>query len=601
MALFLAVTTLGSVVTACTPKPDSAQPTFEALAAAMESRDVEGIASNADEDAAGAVFAETFDGLQADGLSIEVEDFRQDESVAYADYSMTWSLPRDREFRYESSMTLSKVDGQWAARWQPSIIHPELGANQHLELRAEEAKRASVVSSDGVALMEPGLQYRLIVDTGRLKDTRPVAGRIASAIAAVSTPDNRVEQIDAAALAKRLDKAEGNYSVAVYPEGEGQEISEILDGEDAIRVNEEPAMVTRDPGFAPDLMQRINREIGDDVEGTRGWNISVVNEHGAAQKSIEYHAPEPAPAIKVGIDYDVQRAAEQAVNLQAGSEAMMVAIRPSNGDILAVAQTPQADKQGDIALSGQYPPGSVFKIITAAAGIEDQGLAGNSIVPCPGTMNIFGRTVVNYNGFGLGSVPLTQAFARSCNTTFADISTQLEEGKLQEIGKRFGIGLDYEIPGLTTVTGSIPVGETPLERTEAGYGQGADLASPFGFALVSSTVAAGATPVPSLLSRDETKVSEKVPAPRKETVEQLRAMMRQTVVNGTASGMQASGEIFGKTGEAEINDGSHSWFTGFRDDDIAFATLIVRGGGSEAAVAVSDSFFQNLDRLRTDS
>jgi cell division protein FtsI/penicillin-binding protein 2 len=64
--------------------------------------------------------------------------------------------------------------------------------------------------------------------------------------------------------------------------------------------------------------------------------------------------------------------------------------------------------------------------------------------------------------------------------------------------------------------------------------------------------------------------------------------------------MQANGEIYAKTGEAEINEGSHAWFTGYRDDDIAFATLVVLGGGSETSVSITDAFFQNLDRFRSE-
>ena len=74
---------------------------------------------------------------------------------------------------------------------------------------------------------------------------------------------------------------------------------------------------------------------------------------------------------------------------------------------------------------------------------------------------------------------MRQAFAQSCNTTFAEVSTNLKEGELKNTGKEFGLGLDYEIPGLTTITGSIPEGKTPLDRTESGYGQGTDLVSPF--------------------------------------------------------------------------------------------------------------------------
>ncbi len=59
-------------------------------------------------------------------------------------------------------------------------------------------------------------------------------------------------------------------------------------------------------------------------------------------------------------------------------------------------------------------------------------------------------------------------------STFAEVSTNLKEGELKNTGKEFGLGLDYEIPGLTTITGSIPEGKTPLDRTESGYGQGTD-------------------------------------------------------------------------------------------------------------------------------
>ena len=72
-------------------------------------------------------------------------------------------------------------------------------------------------------------------------------------------------------------------------------------------------------------------------------------------------------------------------------------------------------------------------------------------------------------------------------------------------------------------------------------------------------------------------------------------MAAVTGPGGTAGGMSAGGDIRGKTGEAEINGGSHSWFTGYRvEDDIAFATLVVLGGGSEAAVALTNTMLANL-------
>ena len=192
---------------------------------------------------------------------------------------------------------------------------------------------------------------------------------------------------------------------------------------------------------------------------------------------------------------------------------------------------------------------------------------------------------------------LESAFAHSCNTTFADISTKLAPGELAQIGKQFGLGLDMKIPGLDTITGSIPEGEEPLDRTEAGYGQGLDLASPFGMALVAATAAHGAMPVPYLIQGAKTELSEAPGAMPPEAVGQLQQMMAAvTAPGGTANGMSAGGDIRGKTGEAEINGGSHSWFAGYRaDDDIAFATLVVLGGGSEAAVAITDRMLHNLN------
>ncbi|HCM80199.1 MAG TPA: cell division protein FtsI [Corynebacterium stationis] len=595
VSLLCAVTFAAGTAVACTPKPVTADPTVDSIIEAMESGEPLGeyFDKSAEVDD---VFSSTYEGLQAESVDVELHGIDQDESRATANYTITWDLPRDRELSYDTSMVLTKANEEWTGRWQPSLVHPQLGANQHLELRSIPAERASVISSDGVELMRPGLQYRVVADMSQVESVRAFAGKIAGAIAEAGG-----KAPDADDLASQMREVDGNFSVGLYDENVGKKLQARFTDDRQVRINEEPALVLRDEGFARDLMSRVSNLVSDDVNGTNGWSVDVVNDEGASFTQVLEHAPDPSPAVRVSIDYDVQRAAEEAVNLRADSQTMMVAIRPSSGEILAVAQTEAADRDGDVALSGQYPPGSVFKIITAAAGVDKQGLNSGSIVPCPGTMDIYGRIVTNYNSFSKGDVPLIDAFASSCNTTFADMSTKLEPGELANEGKQFGLGIDYEIPGLTTMTGSVPEGETPLERTEAGYGQGYDLASPFGMALVSATVANGRTPVPTLVSTEETKVSETVEPPSEHVINELRAMMRQTVTSGTAAGMQASGEIFGKTGEAEINNGSHAWFTGYRsDDDIAFATLVVLGGGSETSVAITDSFFQNLDKNRAE-
>jgi cell division protein FtsI/penicillin-binding protein 2 len=176
---------------------------------------------------------------------------------------------------------------------------------------------------------------------------------------------------------------------------------------------------------------------------------------------------------------------------------------------------------------------------------------------------------------------MSRAFASSCNTTFAELSARLPPRGLTQAATRYGIGLDYQVEGITTVTGSVPPTVDLTERTEDGFGQGRVLASPFGMALVAATVAAGKTPVPQLI------------AGRPTMVDALRPMMRLVVTNGTAKEIAGCGEIYAKTGEAEFAGGSHSWFAGYRGD-LAFAALIVGGGSSEYAVRMTKVMFDSL-------
>ena len=585
---------------ACTPRPDTADPVAVDFLEAWDNQDYEAFTGITDQaDLAATTMQTTYAGLQAEDVELTLGDVQSREAIATATYTVTWKLPRERELTYDASMTLTKMGDEWTVRWQPSLVHPQLGANQHLELRAVNAQRASVISSDGVPVLQPGTTYRILVDPAESSDAAAAVKRVATSLEQAHARDPRVPRIDAEEVVSQL--GDTPYSLATVDETLGREMEQELAGVPGIVFNDEAAMVSTDPSFAPDIVSRVARIVDEELDGSNGWRVSIVTANGAVIDDVVYHAPELAPSVRISLDHDVQRAAQEAVDMRQEMQAMLVAVRPSSGEILAVAQTREADKDGNIALMGMFPPGSTFKIITAAAGIQNQGMTPGTPVPCPGTMNIFGRVVTNYNGFSLGTTSLDRAFASSCNTTFADMSTRLAPGELQDVGKQFGLGIDYQIPGLDTITGSVPEGETALDRTEAGYGQGLDLASPFGMALVAATAAAGRTPTPVLISGHETTASEQPPAPDPAAISQLQSMMASVVNGGTARGMQQTGgQVYAKTGEAEINEGSHSWLTGYREDDIAFATLVVLGGGSETATAITDRFFIRLDEMRTE-
>ncbi|AKK03397.1 penicillin-binding transpeptidase domain-containing protein [Corynebacterium epidermidicanis] len=591
---------VAATVTACTPKPDVADPVIREFLQALEQGDVEKAAQLTDNpDATRTAVQESIDGMQAEGLRAELLRVDNQDTLATATYRLDWRLPRERNFDYEAQVAATKIKDQWKVRYAPAMVHPQLGAHQHLELRAIPAQKSRVISADGADVLAPGSVYRILINPAEAGNTSGVAARVAMALGQAHERDAAVPVIDQQALAKELAGRTGNYSVTVVSGPNGKIVADELRGVPGVIVNEEAAMVRTDPTFAPEIMSRVEKIVRDDLDGANGWQIAKVNNNGAEMASLYRKEPELRPAVQVSLDHQMQNAAQQAVDLRKEMKAMMVAIRPSTGEILAVAQTKRADEDGDPALMGQYPPGSTFKMITAAAGLAHQGLNTGSTVPCPGTMEVGPRIVTNYNSFSRGNTSLDDAFAQSCNTTFADISARLAPGQLQDMAKSFGLGVDYAIPGLDTMTGQVPHGDEFMERVDEGYGQGRDLASPFGLALVAATAAAGKTPTPVLVSGHPGTADQHVSPPPAEVVNQLRTMMRSVVTSGTARGMrQKGGAVSGKTGEAEFSGGSHAWFAGFREDDIAFATLIVGGGGSESAVAITDYFFVQLDAAR---
>lgn len=163
---------------------------------------------------------------------------------------------------------------------------------------------------------------------------------------------------------------------------------------------------------------------------------------------------------RVSVTARLQLLAQQSVATEP-RPAVLVAISPSTGRILAAAQNGAAGAQGPIAFSGAYPPGSTFKTITTAAALQAGLATPDTPEQCPGTVTVENRIIPNEGEFDLGTVPLSTAFARSCNTTMAALADRLPADALPNMARLFGIGVDYVIPGLTTITGKVPSADTP--------------------------------------------------------------------------------------------------------------------------------------------
>jgi beta-lactamase class D len=345
-----------------------------------------------------------------------------------------------------------------------------------------------------------------------------------------------------------------------------------------------------DATIAPLLVPGMARIAGGGQGGKGGGaHVALQDAAGTELEVLFGSAGAPAKPVTSTLSVPTQKAAQAAVD-SVPQGAILVAIQPSSGEILAVAQNTAAGSS-PVALNGGYPAGSTFKIATAAAVLEAGAATVDTSLPCPGVANIGQRTIHNDSEFDLGTVSLHSAFANSCNTTFAKLAGDLPADALSKAATQFGLNADFEIPGFTTEAGRVDPAASTTQRVEDSIGQGVVRVSPFGMALMVATVANGRAVTPKLWRDLETTVKAGYQGPPRPIVDSLRSMMREVVTVGTAKTLGARGTVLGKTGTAQFGDAQHShgWFVAYRGD-LAFATLVVSGESSKAALAVSGKF-----------
>ena len=538
--------------------------------------------------------------LSATALTARVTETRTEGERATATVEADWDLGQGRRWTYTVELPLAPApktagnDTGWAIDWSPSAFAPGLGDGQRPVNRTVNATPAPVLDSTGATLLAPTPVVTITLDKrqGNLADTAATLGSALSGI----DPSITRESITGGANGTPDGQA---YTVAVLREPDYQRVRDRIYDLPGVRFVPSTRLLAPDAGFASQVMQGVRPEIEGPTGGTPGWSVDAVGPDGAPVTSLAGAPPGPGTPVTLELDRTVQEAAQTAVDGES-RQAMIVAIRPSTGAVLAVAQNAAADADGALALTGRYPPGSTFKIVTAYAAMQQQNLNPRSPVDCPGTTVIEGRTVPNEDSFALGTVPLQQAFARSCNTTFGRLALGLPPDGLPRAGKELGFGADWKIPGMTTITGSVDPATADLQRASDGFGQGDVLASPFGMAMISATVAHGAPVTPSLIRGRPTEAVVAPGTPDRAILDQLRPMMRAVVTSGTGTAANGQGEVFGKTGTAEYagsggENQAHGWFTGYRGD-LAFATLIVDGESSGPAVGLTARFLQNVPR-----
>lgn len=530
---------------------------------------------------------------KAISIAIGKVDEPSDSSSATVDYTLDWQLAPSRRWSYQAKAELFPTDDGWMMHWSPTLIHPELAPQQTLAMREDVPALAPILDRGGRKLLAPTNVVSIMLYPKEAK----AGGGVGEVAAALS---GSLRRFDSAITTKAIEagagevKKDGSYLVAVLREADYLRVKAAIYDLPGVRFSKQERLLAPTKEFGAQVLPGIRTLVEKRVAGSAGWRVIVRDATGADSTELHAEEPKPSEALKTTLSYAAQSSAERAL-AGVGKPAAIVAMKASTGELLAVAQNAKANPQGAIALTGRYPPGSTFKIITAAAGLSSGRVKPDSKVDCPGTTVVGGRMVPNEDRFELGRVPLSTAFARSCNTTFAKLAAGLPADALTKAARDLGIGADFEIPAITTITGSAPSATNEVQRAENGFGQGKILASPFGMALVAATVAHGKTPTPSLLAGETTKakdLGEPLPAG---VLKALRAMMRKVVTAGTARALGGLADVRGKTGTAQFGDGKHShgWFAGYQGDT-AFAVLIVGGESSKPAVGVAREFLSGI-------
>ncbi len=482
---------------------------------------------------------------------------------------------------------MRRENDTWKVRWAPSVAHPKLAPQQSITLTELKPDPAPVLDRDGTPLLAPERVVSVLLVAKEAGDVPAVAKALGEALNPLD------KAITGQAIADGVAKTPDGqaYQVAALRDPDYQTVKPKIYDLPGVRFTSQTSLLAPSRTFGSQVLPAVRKAVEDEIAGHTGFRVATIDAQGTEIDELYSKPAEPAKAVNTALSRIIQTAAEDAVE-PVTQPTMLVAIQPSTGDILAVAQNDAADAQGALALTGRFPPGSTMKAVSALAAIQSGKVTADTPLPCPGKTTIAGRRIVpNSSEFEKGTIPLRSAFAFSCNTTFAQLAVDMPPDLLTNTAQSLGLGVDFDVPGLTTITGSVPPASDVVERAEDAFGQGKVLASPFGMALVSASIAKGSMPVPQLLRGKESKADKQPVAPT--ALDPVRQMMREVVEYGTAPQLKPYGDVRGKTGTAQFGDGvhSHGWFMGYRGD-VAFATLVLSGETSTPAVDVAVRFLR---------
>lgn len=302
-----------------------------------------------------------------------------------------------------------------------------------------------------------------------------------------------------------------------------------------------------------------------------------------------------------------------------GASGAVVLLNYKTGEILAMTSTPAFDPKNidkadlsegssvlvNRAIQGRYVPGSIFKVITLAAALNN-GISEDWSYTCNGKLALDGDTVTCSETHG--KVNLKEAFAESCNCAFAKLGNELGADKLLKQAKEMGLFNEYMFADMTLYASSMGISSTSKE-SEVGWaavGQDKDAVTPLLMCMLVGGIAnGGMVKEPRLVKSQVMEIAswsnplQDMRIMSAETAAEMEEYMQAVVEDGTGTRAAIKGlTVCGKTGTAEVGGSKdpNAWFIGYVAEDqhpLAVAVVVEDGGtGGKVAAPIAKKLLQ---------
>ncbi|MCC2593675.1 hypothetical protein LKO27_09695 [Tessaracoccus sp. OS52] len=594
----------------------SADPVAADLAAGLSAMDLTALPV-ADPAGAQAELEQIFAGMDGYRPTVEVSgvEYQANDDAAAVKLTHTYDLGLDG-WTFETTAPLELVDGKWQVQWTPQVVHPQLTSDSRLRHQRTLPKRAPINDNAGLALVEERALYQVGIDKAAID-----AAQWETSAADLA----RLMEIDAAAYQAKV-LAGGPKQFVVARTMRQEEISPDIGLVPGAQVVETSAVVAPSDTFAIALLGRTGKPSAEQVKASEGdvmaqdtiglsglqaryedrlrgvpdIKVDLVGRDTAGDQeagaefetqNLFHQASSVGDPLNLSLDRDLQLKAEEILSKQTGL-ASLVVLRPSDGALLAAANSPAAGEFPH-ATFGKFAPGSTFKVVSSLAMLR-AGFKPSSSVSCPATLNVSGHNFGNYSDYPanmVGNITLSQALAHSCNTTFAAAASSITPEQLHAAAGSLGVGTDYDA-GFTSNFGTVEPNNSAIDRAASMIGQGQITMSPLGMATVAASVASGKTTLPWLVEGAQATPTAAPLTPEEAT--SLQQMMTTVITEGPGRSL-APIMTGAKTGTAEWgqvgNYQHHAWMISWNKDYAVAAFVEVGESGSKSAAPLITALF----------